>query len=135
MVKIPRLADMPDFPTLDEGWYELEIIKVNEEKEDKNGDIFISIEFTVAGANTKAWDVFYPQRQDRVWKLKNFVKQIDENLCDVEFNARKELLGKKVVAHILAPQNEGGLPRIREYVSIDRMNEADLKKEEDDLPF
>ena len=76
MPKIPRTADVSDFPTLDEGWYKLKIAKVNEEKEDKNRDEFFSIEFDVNGQSAKAWDIFYTKKEDRLWKLKNFLKQI-----------------------------------------------------------
>jgi len=130
------MADVPDFATLDEGWYQLEIAKVGEEKKDKNNDKFFSVEFNVDGQNAKAWDVFYTEKEDRLWKLKNFLKQIDENLCDIEFDGEKELVGKKVIAHILPPSKGETLPKIREYVSVDHANPEDLKKgEDDDLPF
>lgn len=134
MVRIPKMADVPDFPTLEEGWYKLTIYDIKDAKKDKNGDTFISVEFDIEGKPGKVWDNFYTERKDRLWKLKNFLRQIDESLVDVEFDAEKELIGKKVVAHIIPDKTWN---RIREYVSVDRVNPEDLKKqdEDDDLPF
>jgi hypothetical protein len=136
MVQIPRTKDVPDFPVLDAGYYTVTICDVKERKQDKNGDEFISIEFDVEGHPGKVWDNFY-LREDRLWKLKSFLRQIDENLTDVEFEAEKELIGKKVIAHII-PDKQWS--RIREYVSLSQVNPKDLKqksKEEndEDIPF
>lgn len=129
-----RTANVPDFPVLDAGWYKLTVLKV-ELKEDRNGNEYWNIEFQVGEDSKKVWDMFY-EMDDRAWKLKKFLREIDEDLINVEVNP-EVLVGKKVMAHII-PKKIGDKTweTIREYVKPNRFNPEDLKVEEKEgMPF
>lgn len=136
MGKIPPLNDIPDFPVLKSGWYKLKVLGV-QDKFDKNDDPYYQIEFNVIDrGEKKVWDRFW-LNEDRVWKLKRFLKALGFSI-EIEHDTN-EFIDKEVRANIV-PQKQGEqtYERITEYMDIAISPEEIPKipeEEKEDLPF
>jgi hypothetical protein len=133
MTRFPRTADASgNFPPLETGWYKLRVQKV-EDKTDKNGAPYWSVEFWVVDHGSRlVWQNF-KKDETWLWLLRVFLECINPELVEKEFDS-DEIIDEEVMAFITP---DGKYNRIKQFANKDEPQPTVPKEESDDetMPF
>jgi hypothetical protein len=126
-------VEVNDFPPIDSDWYDL-VFSDSEEKEDKNGDDYGKLTFTIEDGKRRAWcNLSY--KPDFLWKVKQFKIAIGAADTDTDL---ARFHGTRLKGYVENETYKGkNYPRVNEFKPFDDQTATPPQNPADDkdLPF